>query len=100
MPQNAECKDELNMPYPKAPVLFFKPNTCLNNPNAPVSIPKTAQHEDLDYEVELAVIIGKDCKDVPEGQALDHVLGYTCANDLTSRYHQGVTSQWGYAKGM
>lgn len=92
-------QDELGMPYPKAPVLFFKPNTCLNNPGAPVSVPKTAQNEDLDYEVELAVVIGKDCKDVPQDKALEHVLGWTCANDLTSRHHQNQTSQWGYAKG-
>ncbi|KAK1922333.1 fumarylacetoacetate hydrolase [Papiliotrema laurentii] len=92
--------DELGLPHPKAPVLFFKPNTALNGPNATVRVPKTAQNEDLDYEVELAVVIGRDCRDVSEEDAPDYVLGYTCANDLTSRQHQGVTSQWGYCKGF
>jgi hypothetical protein len=53
----------------------------------------------MDYEVELAIVIGKPTKNVSEDEAMEHVLGYTIADDLTARKHQAVSSQWGYAKG-
>lgn len=56
--------------------------------------------DEADYEVELAVIIGKRCKNVLVSEAADYVLGYSVANDVTARKHQNKTSQWSYAKGM
>ncbi|KAK4688788.1 hypothetical protein P7C73_g1325, partial [Tremellales sp. Uapishka_1] len=91
---------EMNLPYPSVPVLFHKPSTCLADPNSVIPIPKGCQNEEMDYEVELAVIISRRCKNVSEEDALNHVLGYTVANDLTARKHQTTSSQWGYAKGF
>ena len=54
----------------------------------------------MDYEVELAVILSKDTKNVSEEEAKGCVLGYMAANDLTARKVQEMTSQWGYSKGM
>nr|XP_031859244.1 uncharacterized protein CI109_005272 [Kwoniella shandongensis]KAA5526316.1 hypothetical protein CI109_005272 [Kwoniella shandongensis] len=90
---------EMNLAYPSVPALFFKPSTCLANPGEDIPIPKVCQREEMDYEVELAVVIGKECKDVKEEDALHCVLGWTGANDLTARKHQAESSQWGYAKG-
>ena len=56
--------------------------------------------DEADYEVELAIIIGKLCKDVSVADAQSYVLGYATANDVTARQHQDRTSQWSYAKGM
>lgn len=75
--------DELKLPYPKNPVVFLKPATCACGHSDPVVKPRIT--EKLDYEVELAIVIGKDCKDVTVDSALDYVLGYTCANDVSSR---------------
>jgi len=52
----------------------------------------------MDYEVELAILIGKDCKNASEQEALSYVVGYTCANDLTARKVQDTSSQWTFAK--
>lgn len=80
------------------PEIFFKPSECLNDPCGAITVPATAPSA-LDAEVELAVIIGKDCKDVDEATALDYVLGYTVANDVTARDIQARVSQWGFSKG-
>ncbi|KAF8709283.1 Transcription initiation factor IID, 18kD subunit, partial [Rhizoctonia solani] len=91
----------------RVPVLFCKPYTSLIPALTPIRIPRAAQpvKENLsDYEVELAVVIGKDAKDVKESEALDYVLGYTGANDVKSslasipRKHQLATSQWTFSK--
>ncbi|QRV72375.1 fumarylacetoacetate hydrolase domain-containing protein 2 [Ceratobasidium sp. AG-Ba] len=92
---------EAKMAIPEVPVLFYKPYTSLIPTLAPIRIPPAAQpvHEHLsDYEVELAIVIGKDAKDVPESEALDYVLGYTGANDISFRKHQLATSQWSFSK--
>ena len=57
-------------------------------------------YDEADYEVELAIIIGKLCKNVSVSDASNYVLGYSVANDVTARKHQEKTSQWSYAKGM
>ena len=90
---------EMNLPLPPVPVLFFKPSTTLANPSEVIPVPKVAQNDELDYEVELAIVIGRDTKNVKESEALEYVLGYTCANDLTARKHQETSSQWAYSKG-
>ncbi|KAJ2934535.1 hypothetical protein H1R20_g2570, partial [Candolleomyces eurysporus] len=85
------------------PILFLKPVTTLIGPNAPIVIPRAAQppEEHLpDYEVELTIVIGKAAKNVSEADALDYVLGYTGANDVSFRKHQMAVSQWGFSKGF
>ena len=74
---------------PEQPIVFMKPVTTLNHPGNPIRIPKVCQQEpETDFECELAVVIGKISKDVPESQALEHVCGYTCAVDVSARLWQ------------
>ena len=68
---------------PQNPMLFIKASNTHNNPFDPIPIPKRSS--EIDYECELAVIIGKTAKHVSRQSAMDHVLGYTCANDVSSR---------------
>lgn len=88
--------DELKLPYPTNPVVFVKPTTCAAAHGDEIVKPRIT--EKMDYEVELAVVIGRECKDVTPEDALDYVLGYTCANDLSTRDWQKVPalagSQW------
>ncbi|KAJ7098588.1 fumarylacetoacetate hydrolase [Mycena belliarum] len=99
----ADHAAEANLPAPPFPVLFVKPPSALIGPGAPITIPRAAQppKEHLpDYEVELVIVIGKPAKDVSEADALDYVLGYTGANDVSFRKHQMAVSQWGFSKGF
>ncbi|KAI0594602.1 fumarylacetoacetate hydrolase [Biscogniauxia sp. FL1348] len=91
---------EMNLALPDHPTLFFKPATCLNAPNAPLVIPHQATDGQADYEAELAVVIAKHARNVRIEDALDYVLGYTCANDVTARKHQFSGAQWGFGKGF
>ncbi|KXN89486.1 hypothetical protein AN958_05648 [Leucoagaricus sp. SymC.cos] len=94
---------EAKLAKPAFPILFYKPLASLIGPLATVTIPKVAQppKEHLpDYEVELVIVIGKAAKDVSEADALDYVLGYTGANDVSFRKHQMAVSQWGFSKGF
>jgi 2-keto-4-pentenoate hydratase/2-oxohepta-3-ene-1,7-dioic acid hydratase in catechol pathway len=68
---------------PANPMLFIKAGNTLNDPGAPIRIPKRSSM--IDYEGELAVMIGRDAKEVSKADALDYVLGYTIANDVTAR---------------
>ena len=63
-------------------------------------LPSNVDYDEADYEVELAIVIGKLCKNVSVADASDYILGYSTANDVTARKHQEKTSQWSYAKGM
>lgn len=84
-------------PYP---VVFSKPPDAAAGPYEDIHVHPDAQAK-LDYEGELTVIIGKDCKDVPEHAALDYVLGYTVGNDVSARNFQAREvsgGQFGYAK--
>jgi 2-keto-4-pentenoate hydratase/2-oxohepta-3-ene-1,7-dioic acid hydratase in catechol pathway len=74
-----ESKSEL----PQKPLLFIKAGNTLNNPFDPIPIPRLSKQ--IDYECELAVVIGKTAKYVPREKAMDYVLGYTAANDVSSR---------------
>ncbi|KIW71388.1 hypothetical protein, variant 2 [Phialophora macrospora] len=93
---------ELKLPIPSTPTVFLKANTCLNSPAGRIYYPHSAGDHDclLDYEVELAVVIAETCKDVPETDAMQYVLGYMTANDVTSRKHQQEVSQWDHGKGF
>lgn len=90
---------ELGLSPPDVPEVFFKPSTCLHSPVAPVCIPR-AVCEEIDGEVELAIVISKECKNVSTHEAMEYVLGYTLANDITSRRVQKASSQWSYCKGF
>lgn len=90
----------MKLPLPSVPSIFFKSRGTVQHPNKDVVVPHIAQNNEMDYEVELAILIGKDCKDVSEKEALSYVVGYTCANDLTARKVQETTSQWTFAKSM
>lgn len=70
---------------PERPVLFIKATSALQNPGDPIEIPTHRASSEVDYECELAVVIGKRCKNATKANALDHVLGYTCANDVSAR---------------
>ncbi|TSA36212.1 MAG: FAA hydrolase family protein [Verrucomicrobiaceae bacterium] len=70
---------------PQFPILFMKAPSAVQNPGDPIIIPtKLASHE-VDYECELAVVIGRTAKNVSRAEALDYVAGYTCANDVSAR---------------
>jgi 2-keto-4-pentenoate hydratase/2-oxohepta-3-ene-1,7-dioic acid hydratase in catechol pathway len=92
------CCSQLEIaPYP---VVFIKPSDALAGPYDDVEIFKEAQSQ-LDYEGELAVVIGKDGKNISEEDALDHVLGYTASNDVSARFFQlppNSGGQFCYAK--
>ncbi len=87
---------EGNAPIPQHPVLFMKATSALQNPGDPILLPRHLRSDQVDYECELAVVIGRRCKNVSRDQALDFVLGYTCANDVSARDWQGPWggSQW------
>jgi len=76
---------ESGMKIPEVPVLFVKGNNTLQNPGDPIYLPRFMRSDEVDYECELAVVIGKPCKNVSREKALDYVLGYMCANDVSSR---------------
>jgi 2-keto-4-pentenoate hydratase/2-oxohepta-3-ene-1,7-dioic acid hydratase in catechol pathway len=84
---------------PANPMLFIKSSNTLNNPFDPILIPRRS--DQIDYEAELAVIIGKTAKYVSRDDALDYVFGYTCANDVSSRDWQRDKSLGGgqFARG-
>jgi 2-keto-4-pentenoate hydratase/2-oxohepta-3-ene-1,7-dioic acid hydratase in catechol pathway len=83
---------ETNAETPKVPVLFSKFDNALAAPGEPVPIPRHVV--EIDYEAELAVVIGREAKYIAEEKALDHVLGYCNANDISARELQMRTSQW------
>jgi 2-keto-4-pentenoate hydratase/2-oxohepta-3-ene-1,7-dioic acid hydratase in catechol pathway len=84
--------EESGSAVPEAPVLFSKFNNALAANGEDIPVPNTA--EKYDYEVELAVVVGKTAVNVSEDEALDYVLGYTNANDLSARDLQMRSSQW------
>lgn len=89
---------ESNLPIPTEPVMFMKALSSLTGPNDEVMIPKDSTHSD--WEVELGVVIGKTARYVDEADALDHVAGYTIANDVSERFNQKQRgSQWSKGKG-
>ena len=88
--------EETKARIPEFPVLFIKGLNSLQNPGDPIFIPTRLRSEEVDYECELAVVIGRPCKNVSRKRALDYVFGYTCANDVSARDWQKRKggSQW------
>ena len=96
-----EHAKEIGMEPPMFPPLFMKNLSAVTNPNDPIIIsPICSNPPEVDYEAELAVIIGKTAKNVTAEEALSYVLGYTAANDVTARRWQGKkgAGQWCFAK--
>jgi 2-keto-4-pentenoate hydratase/2-oxohepta-3-ene-1,7-dioic acid hydratase in catechol pathway len=81
---------------PEFPVLFMKSPAAVQNPNDPIYLPRQLRSDEVDYECELAVVIGRTCKNISRESAFDYVLGYACANDVSARDWQGKWggSQW------
>jgi 2-keto-4-pentenoate hydratase/2-oxohepta-3-ene-1,7-dioic acid hydratase in catechol pathway len=94
----AEHIKEMGNETPPAPLMFLKPNTSVIGPNEPMPLPEFS--DEVSYEAELCVVIGRICKDVPEDRVEDVIFGYTCGNDLTARDVQKSDLQWTRAKGF
>jgi 2-keto-4-pentenoate hydratase/2-oxohepta-3-ene-1,7-dioic acid hydratase in catechol pathway len=90
---------ETGAKLPEAPLVFIKPKTALLSPGEPILLPESAPNE-VDFEAELAIVIGRDARRVSPADALDYVGGYTCANDVTARDCQRNDKQWARAKGF
>ena len=90
--------DETNVSYPEIPVVFIKATTSVIGHMSPILLP-TAGPENVDYEAELAIIIGRKVKNVPPSEAMDCILGYTCANDVSARDWQIEKQKKQWARG-
>jgi 2-keto-4-pentenoate hydratase/2-oxohepta-3-ene-1,7-dioic acid hydratase in catechol pathway len=88
---------EMGGEAPERPLIFLKPSTAVIGPGETIACPPSSQR--VDYEGELAVVIGRLCRDVPEERADEVIFGYTCANDVTARDQQATDGQWSRAKG-
>ena len=88
--------EETGLPIPGVPLIFLKPSTAVIGPDESIVLPRLSRR--VDYEGELAVVIGKKAKDVPQVEVSKYVLGYTCFNDVTERVIQGEDGQWTRAK--
>ncbi len=83
---------ETNAPLPQHPVLFMKSTAAVQDPGGPIVLPRRLASHEVDYECELAVVIGRRCKNVARAEAVNCVLGYTAANDVSARDWQ---IRWG-----
>lgn len=81
---------EIKMEIPKYPVLFFKPTSAIVGPSDPIRVPAACQipPAKVDYEVEMAIVIGKEGRDIPLHKAHEYILGYTIGNDVSQRTWQ------------
>jgi len=89
---------EFGNEVPAAPMLFIKPSTTVIGPNVAIKLPKASER--VDFEGELAIVIGQPVKNVPAARAAGVILGYTVANDVSARDLQKSDGQWGRAKGF
>ncbi|MGL4304789.1 MAG: fumarylacetoacetate hydrolase family protein [Mycobacteriaceae bacterium] len=87
---------EMGGEAPVDPVIFLKPSTAIVGPQAAIILPPSSA--EVHYEGELAIVIGRPCKDVKAARAAEVVLGYTIANDVSARDHQRQDGQWTRAK--
>lgn len=89
---------EMKSKPPEIPILFMKPSTAVIGPGKPIELPP--QSNQVEYECELAIVIGKQGRWIPTDQAREHILGYTIAIDVTARDLQKADGQWTRAKGF
>jgi len=94
----ADHAAEMDSEVPAEPIIFLKPNTSVIGPNDTIVWP--AMSDRVDHEAELAIVIGRICKDVPRERVNDVIFGYTIANDVTARDLQKKDGQWSRAKGF
>jgi 2-keto-4-pentenoate hydratase/2-oxohepta-3-ene-1,7-dioic acid hydratase in catechol pathway len=94
----ADHAKEMGEDVPEEPIIFLKPSTSVVGPGDPIIYP--AGVDRVDFEGELAVIVGKMARHLDEATALQVVLGFTCANDVTARNLQASDGQWTRAKGF
>lgn len=90
---------EFNKTLPEEPMIFMKPSTAVIGPEEEIIYPSHMSRR-VDYEGELAIVVGKTAKDVPVGAAKEYIYGYTCFNDVTARDLQGKDIQYTRAKGF
>lgn len=90
--------EETDKPVPTEPMLFLKPSTSVIGPGETIYLPPQSRR--IDHEAELAVVMGRAARNMSEGQAMDTILGYTCANDVTARDLQARDVQFTRAKGF
>lgn len=90
--------DETKIKYPDIPVMFIKTTNSVIGPGSPIILPKAGPDE-VDYEAELAIIIGKKAKNVSSRDAMNYILGYTCANDVSARDWQIHKQKKQWARG-
>jgi 2-keto-4-pentenoate hydratase/2-oxohepta-3-ene-1,7-dioic acid hydratase in catechol pathway len=93
----AEMQTQTGADRPSAPLLFLKPSTAVTGPGAPILLPDDSER--VDYEGELCAVIGKITRRVTPDDALEHVFGWTCGNDVSARDQQKSDGQWTRAKG-
>jgi 2-keto-4-pentenoate hydratase/2-oxohepta-3-ene-1,7-dioic acid hydratase in catechol pathway len=89
---------EMGGEVPAEPIIFLKPNTSVAGPNDVIHWPWMSER--VDHEAELAIVIGRICKDVPKERANEVIFGYTIGNDITARDLQSRDGQWTRAKGF
>ncbi|MBN2240121.1 MAG: fumarylacetoacetate hydrolase family protein [Dehalococcoidales bacterium] len=89
--------EETKNPVPEVPIIFIKPPTTVIGPEDSIILPPDSTR--VDYECELAIVIKKKARRVPVEKSTDHILGYTCFNDVTARDHQRDDVQWTRGKG-
>ncbi len=89
---------EMGMELPSVPLLFLKPPTALANPGQVIHWPPASER--VDFEGELAMVMGRTAKQISVSDAMSHVLGFTLANDITARDLQKIDGQWTRAKGF
>ena len=94
----ADHAAEMGGAVPDEPIIFLKPNTSVIGPNDTIVWPDMSER--VDHEAELAIVIGRLCKDVPVERVNDVIFGYTIANDVTARDLQKKDGQWTRAKGF
>jgi len=94
----ADHAAEMGSVVPTEPIIFIKPNTSVIGPNETIIWPSMSER--VDHEVELAIVVGRICKEVPAAKASDVIYGYTIANDVTARDLQKKDGQWSRAKGF
>ncbi len=84
--------EETRLQIPSMPLIFLKPSTAVIGPEGKIVYPKASKR--VDYEGELAVVIGKKARAVDRAKAREYILGYTCFNDVYARYEQRDDGQW------
>lgn len=88
--------EETKLQIPSVPLIFLKPSTAVIGPEDNIVYPEVSKR--VDYEGELAIVIGRKAKAVDRARAKEHILGYTCLNDVSARYEQRDDVQWTRSK--